>query len=147
MGDNNLDVADEVANGVETDDVANEEAEETFDAGMRHAAQDYDAHDVDQDNKLDFGEFCAMVRDREEGDHTDEELNARFVELDEDGSGKVDMNEYIRWSLRDALSRSSERVIDLFRKWDEDDSGEISKVETPFFDLLPCTPLACLPSA
>lgn len=44
-----------------------------------------------------------MVRQREEGGHTDEELQRRFEELDEDGSGKVDMAEYLRWSLRDAL--------------------------------------------
>ena len=29
---------------------------------------------------------------------------------------QVDMYEYIRWSLRDALSRSSSRVIDLFKQ-------------------------------
>ena len=75
---------------VEADDVANEEEEENFEAGMRRNAADYDAHDVDQDNKLDFAEFCAMVRSREEGDHTDEELAQRFAELDEDGSGKVE---------------------------------------------------------
>ena len=116
---------------VEADGVAREEEEEeeNFEEGMRRNAADYEAHDVDQDNKLDFAEFCAMVRSREEGEHTDEELHQRFVELDEDGSGKVDMNEYIRWSLRDALSRSAARVIDLFRKWDEDDSGTISKRE------------------
>ena len=50
------------------EDVANEEEEENFQAGMRRNAQDYEAHDADQDNKLDFGEFCAMVRSREEGE-------------------------------------------------------------------------------
>ena len=49
--------------------------------------------------------------------------------LDADGSGLIDMNEYIRFSLRDALSRSAQRVIDLFRKWDEDGNGTISKKE------------------
>jgi hypothetical protein len=42
---------------------------------------------------------------------------------------QVDLNEYIRWALRDALSRSSSRVIDLFRKWDVDDSGTVDKRE------------------
>ena len=49
--------------------------------------------------------------------------------LDEDGSGKVDMNEYIEWSLKDALLRSSSRVIDLFRAWDEDKNGTVDKKE------------------
>ena len=119
-----------VAAEVEADDVANEgEAEEDFVAGMRQNAMDYQAHDVDQDHKLDFNEFCALVRDREEGDFTTEELRARFEALDADGSGKVDLHEYVRFSLRDALYRSSARVIDLFRKWDTDESGEIDKKE------------------
>ena len=113
----------------EEDDVANEEEEENFDAGMRRQAQDYEANDVDQDGKLDFDEFCALVRDREAGEFTEEELRARFEALDADGSGKVDMSEYLRWSLREALTRSSTRVIDLFKQWDDDGSGEISKKE------------------
>ena len=110
-------------------DVANDEAEEDFEAGMRQNAMDYQAHDADQDHKLDFDEFCNLVRDREDGDHTDEELRARFNALDADGSGKVDLHEYVRFSLRDALARSSSRVIDLFKQWDEDGSGEIEKKE------------------
>ena len=113
------------------DDVANEgsDAEEDFEAGMRQNAMDFQAQDVDGDHKLDFGEFCALVRDREEGDHTEEELLARFKMLDADGSGKVDLHEYVRWALRDALNRSSSRVIDLFKQWDDDGSGEIDKKE------------------
>ena len=68
--------------------------------------------DADQDGKLDFGEFCAFVRDREEGEFTEDELKARFEALDEDGSGKVDMHEYLQWSLKDALARTEAlRVI------------------------------------
>ena len=57
----------------EADDVANEQ-EEDFEIGMRRRAIDYTTHDINQDNKLDFDEFCAMVRQREEGDHTEDEL-------------------------------------------------------------------------
>ena len=78
---------------------------------------------------LDFDEFSAMVRSREEGDFTEEQLRERFNELDADGSGKVDMAEYLQWSLREALARSSDRVVDLFKKWDEDNSGKIDKTE------------------
>ena len=69
------------------------------------------------------------MRQREVGDFTDEELQERFTQLDADGSGKVDLHEYVRWSLREALTRSSTRVIDLFKQWDDDGSGEISKKE------------------
>ena len=39
------------------DDVANEEEEENFEAGMKQNAMDYQAHDTDGDHKLDFDEF------------------------------------------------------------------------------------------
>merc|ERR1719230_2154879 len=78
---------------------------------------------------LDFTEFCQFVRDREEGEFTDEELKRRFDALDADGSGKVDMSEYLLWSLKDALARSAQRVVDLFRAWDEDRSGTVDKSE------------------
>ena len=32
-------------------------------------------------------------------------------------------------SLRDALARSSDRVVDIFKKWDEDKSGNVDKRE------------------
>ena len=58
-----------------------------------------------------------------------DKLNAMLTEIDEDGSGKVDMAEYLQWSLKDALARSSSRVVDLFRAWDEDKSGTVDKKE------------------
>ena len=39
------------------------------------------------------------------------------------------MHEYIQWSLKDALMRSSSRAVDIFRAWDEDRSGQIDKKE------------------
>ena len=103
--------------------------EEDFEAGMRQNAMERDAADADNDGKLDLSEFMQFVRDREEGEFTDEELKKRFDALDEDGSGKIDMSEYLLWSLKDALSRSSSRVVDLFRAWDEDRSGTVDKKE------------------
>lgn len=60
-----------------------------------------------------------LVRNREEGEHTEEELLIRFNALDSDGNGRIDAEEYVKFSLRDALHRSSTRVLDLFHKWDE----------------------------
>ena len=59
-----------------------------------------------------------QVRTREVGgeDISEEELRERFERLDSDGSGKVDAQEYIKFSLNDALSRSATRVVDLFRQ-------------------------------
>ena len=109
------------------DDVAGT-GEEDFVTGMKQNAMERDAADADQDGKLDFKEFSELVRNREEGTHTDAELKKRFDALDGDKSGKVDMAEYLQFSLRDALARSSDRVVDLFKKWDEDNSGKLSLI-------------------
>ena len=45
-------------------------------------------------------------------------LRQRFDELDADGSGTLDMSEFIQFMLRDALSRSAVAVIDLLASWD-----------------------------
>jgi len=97
--------------------------------GMRQNAMEFDAADADQNSKLDFGEFSRMVREREEGTHSEAELRARFSAIDENNNSMIDLDEFIRFSLRDALARSSSRVIDLFREWDEDDSGSIDLKE------------------
>ena len=85
--------------------------------------------DADNDGMLDFEEFCVFIKDREEGEFTEEELKTRFAQLDEDGSGKIDMSEYLQWSLHDCLVRSSQRLIDLFKKWDENQSGTLDVEE------------------
>ena len=113
---------------VHDDDMAGEE-QEAFDVGMRQNAIGFSVADADADNKLDFDEFCAMVREREMGEHTEAELRARFEYLDGDHSGKVDMHEYLRFALRDALSRSAAKVIEIFQEWDENGDGELSKTE------------------
>ena len=113
----------------EEDDVANAEEEEAFETGMRQNAMEFDAADVDRDTKLTFDEFCAMIREREEGTHTEKELRARFESIDTNQNNRIDLDEFIRFSLRDALARSSARVIDLFRDWDEDDSGSVDMKE------------------
>ena len=80
-------------------------------------------------DKLGFDDFCALARDREGEELADDELRARFAALDVDGSGSADLHEYNCFCLREALRRSSTRVIDLFRAWDVDGSGEVSRDE------------------
>ena len=57
-----------------------------------------------------------MIREREAGGHTEDELRARFDSIDENKNDRIDLDEFIRFSLRDALARSSARVIDP-RPW------------------------------
>ena len=115
----------------EEDDVANGDEEERFETGVRRSALDFVQHDKNADKMLDYDEYCALVREREEarGGHTDEELRLRFDDLDDGKTGRVSLHSYIRASLREALSRSATRVIDLFRLWDEDGSGTIERKE------------------
>ena len=42
----------------------------------------------------------------------------------------IDLDEFIAFSLRDALARSSARVIDLFREWDDDESVTVPRPRT-----------------
>ena len=51
------------------------------------------------------------------------------LRLEQDGSGTVDISEYVQWALRDALDNSRGRVLDLFREWDEDRSVFIDRKE------------------
>lgn len=84
-----------------------------FEVGVRQAAMAFDASDLDRNRTLDFREFSKMVREREVAIHTEEALRKRFVDMDTDNSGLIDMSEYVKFALRDALSRSSVQVTDL----------------------------------
>lgn len=92
--------------------------EESLVTGMHQNAISFQLAD-DGDRRLSLAEFMRLVREREMGSPSDEELVQRFHSIDTDGSGHLDMSEYVLFSLRDALSRSSERVLDLFRAWDK----------------------------
>ena len=52
-----------------------------------------------------------------------------FAEYDFDDSGELAYHEYIKYTIRDALSRSTERVLSLFKLWDADSSGTLDKEE------------------
>eukprot|EP00966_Prymnesium_polylepis_P267598 6181915-Prymnesium_polylepis.1 len=64
---------------------------------------------------MDFHQFAALMREREAGEHSDEELRKRFAAIDHDKSGVVEREEFVYFALRDALARAAERVVDIFR--------------------------------
>mmetsp|Transcript_45103 Transcript_45103/g.118274 ORF Transcript_45103/g.118274 Transcript_45103/m.118274 type:complete len:406 (-) Transcript_45103:439-1656(-) len=105
--------------------------QETFRTAMRQNAAEYDeADDIDPDNVgLNFSDFCTLVRERELGEHTTEELRERFRSIDITGSGRVEKHEYLRFSLRDALARSVSRICEIFGAWDEDGNGMVDERE------------------
>ena len=59
----------------------------------------------------------------------DDVVGIVFREYDYDSSGSIEYTEVCRVALRDALKRSWMRVMDLFKKWDRDNSQSVSKFE------------------
>ena len=96
-------------------------------AAQKHSAA-YHAH-MNSKHELDFAAFCALVRERERGVHSEDELRRRFTRIDRSGSGSITTEEYFAFTLRDSLSAASQRLIDLFRAWDTDGTGQISREE------------------
>lgn len=117
--------------------------QETFRTAMRQNAAEYDAA-LEKHNEdifigniaadpdavgLNFREFCALVRSRETGEHTVDELRKRFRLLDVTGSGRIEKHEYLRFSMRDALARSVTKISEIFQRWDEDGNGTVDEKE------------------
>lgn len=102
---------------------------ERFETGVRQNAMEFDAADLNRDRVLSFDEFSDFVREREVGIFPEAVLRRRFEDMDENRDGYVSVKEYIVWSLRDALRRSTARVRDLFQQWDADNSASIDKRE------------------
>ena len=98
---------------------------DSFDIGMRQFAMEFDAMDLDVNRSLDFYEFSKLIRSREMAVQSEKALRERFDALDVNGSGTVDMPEFIKFALRDALSRTALPVKSLLASWDTDGSQDI----------------------
>ena len=88
------------------------------------SAPSFARYDVDASNTIDFDEFCAMSRSPSKASLTaapqsDDELRVLFDAIDADHSGTIDRREYLRYALLDALSASSDRLVDVFKAWQE----------------------------
>ena len=89
------------------------------------AAEAFAGADGDRNRKLTFDEFKGM-----HDDTTDPEaLQQWFEQIDSDGSGTIDMAEYIRASLLGAIHEAHVRAVDLFKAWDADGSHRIDRRE------------------
>jgi len=85
--------------------------------------------DLDTNRSLDFREFSKLVRSREMAINSEDALKQRFRDLDADNSGTVDMPEFIKFALRDGLSRTSLPIKSLLASWDTDGTGDIGLQE------------------
>jgi len=100
-----------------------------YDANVRQLAMEFDAMDLDTNRSLDFREFSKLVRSREMAINSEDALKQRFRDLDADNSGTVDMPEFIKFALRDGLSRTSLPIKSLLASWDTDGTGDIGLQE------------------
>lgn len=73
---------------------------------MRHFVMELDNIDKNGDGVLDFDEFCNLVREREIGIHRPDDLRKRFDALDVDGSGTIDVGEFVK-----VCERADARVV------------------------------------
>lgn len=60
------------------------------------------------------GQFIALIRRKQYGNSArdEEELRKLFNDLDADGSGKLDLVEYVRWELSTLVAESPEKFRD-----------------------------------
>ena len=71
----------------------------------QESAQIRELVDKDADQQLDFEEFRQLVKIKEKNrKYTEEQLHEYFDSLDLDGSGTVDLNEYDKYRLQDAMA-------------------------------------------
>lgn len=71
----------------------------------------------------------ASCGEREIGIHPEDYLHARFEFLDADGSGSIDVAEYMSYALQDAFERSAASLTDLFAAWDKDGNMQLDRDE------------------
>ena len=97
-------------------------------AHLRGLRQHFEQADEQGSGLVDLPGFQAAVRAMGVA-ASDARCAAAFLELDFDRSGTISYDEYVRFALREALSASFGKVVDLFRKWDADGDGHVSKAE------------------
>lgn len=98
-------------------------AEELHTLAEEEAKEDMAAFDADGDNRMDFAEFCTKVRAEEKHKParllTADVLRKRFDEIDKDGSGFVDFDEYVKAMeqeiLREKIEVEQQRQKELER--------------------------------
>ena len=105
------------------------EARKNFETAIRQAAMEFDALDTSGDSLLNFDEFSRLIRERELGVHSERNLEKRFAAVDVDGSGHIEVSEFITFALRDAFARFNTNLKDLFAAWDESGDGVIGILE------------------
>ena len=88
--------------------------------------------DADGSGYLDREEFGERVTSLCQENHVEYSvslLDELWKDYDNDASGCITYDEWMRVSLRDQLAQDGERVMDAFRRWDQSGDGQIDRAE------------------
>ena len=110
--------------GRENEALAKESADlakeaEILAAGVQKKFREFD---VDRSGSLHAEELANLLKCLDNREHTDEEVQQAIKELDTDGTGLVDYDEFLPWWRRTAIQQ-------VFHKYDVDGSGSIDSKE------------------
>ena len=95
---------------------------------LNEVGKTFDAFDTSGDGLIDYQEFEALMNNIG-ADMTPERLQRMVDVLDDDGNGEVSRDEFIDWYVANATTDDStpeEQADDLFRLFDDDDSGNLT---------------------
>ena len=94
-------------------------------------AQNWAEYDLDGNQELEFDEFYAMQPSRIREKFGMDAIRKWFDVADSNGNGKLSVNEYFAWSLRNAMQveDASMGLAVAFKKYDHDGTGELDATE------------------
>ena len=96
---------------------------------LRQYNMHFQEADANSDGELDFDEFEAALPKTVREKHSRKEIRRWFQMIDDDGNGKVSLDEHFAWALNAAALSSGAGVKKIFAKYDRDGSGELSEIE------------------
>jgi len=83
----------------------------------------FESYDTEKDGKLTYSEFKnAMLK----FNYSKKELNIMFKMLDIDGDGFIEYSEFLAATVQMSSRLSEDRIYECFKKFDTDNSGQIS---------------------
>jgi len=86
----------------------------------------FESYDTEKDGKLTYSEFKnAMLK----FNYSKKELNIMFKMLDIDGDGFIEYSEFLAATVQMSSRLSEDRIYECFKKFDTDNSGQISHEE------------------
>ena len=96
---------------------------------LRQYNMHFQEADANSDGELDFDEFEAALPETVREKHSRKEIRRWFQMIDDDGNGKISLDEHFAWALNAAALSSGAGVKKIFAKYDRDGSGELSEIE------------------